>query len=61
MKNQKFATEMNYEEFINWAIEHVMGSFLENGLKGIRSGIAMVVHQCSMNEVFGGKKKKNES
>lgn len=58
---QKFATEMNYEEFINWAMEYVVGSFLEDGLKGIRSGIHMVVHQCAMNEVFGGKKKKIES
>jgi hypothetical protein len=54
---QKFATEMDYEEFINWAIEYVVSSFLESGLKGIRSGITMVVHQCAMNEVFGGKKK----
>ncbi len=54
---QKFATEMDYEEFINWAIEYVVNSFLENGLKGIRSGIHMVVHQCTLNEVFGGKKK----
>lgn len=54
---KKFATEMDYEEFINWAIEYVIDSFLENGLKGIRSGIHMVVHQCILNEVFGGKKK----
>lgn len=48
---------MDYDEFINWAIEYVVSSFLESGLKGIRSGITMVVHQCAMNEVFGGKKK----
>lgn len=57
MKSQKFATEMNYNEFVRWAIEYVVEHFLDSGLKGIRSAVEMVVNQAAMNEVFGGKKK----
>lgn len=58
MKPQKFATEMDYNEFVHWAIEYVVEHFLDNGLKGIRSSVELVINQASQNEVFGGGKKK---
>lgn len=55
---EKLAKEMNYDEFLKWAIELVIERFLEDGLKGIRSSLETVVYHAMMNEVFGGQKKK---
>lgn len=54
---KKFATEMDYPEFVKWAQVYVLDSLLESGLKGLRQGVEMVVNQAASNEVFGGKKK----
>ena len=53
----KSSSEMNYEEFCQWAIEYVVGRFLEDGLTGIRGAVRTIVGQVALNEVFGGKKK----
>jgi hypothetical protein len=55
--HNKFATEMDYNGFVRWAIEYIMDRFLDKGLTGIRNGVEMVIQQAAMNEVFGGKRK----
>lgn len=58
MRKKVFATEMDYNEFVEWAIEHVIEQFLDSGLSGIRSAVRTVVNQAIQNEVFGGGKKR---
>lgn len=54
---KKMADEMDFEEFVRWATEYIVDRFLSDGLKGIRSGIHMVVNEVARNKVFGGGKK----
>ena len=58
MKPKEFITEMDFDEFVEWAVEQVIEQFLDSGLRGIRSAVRMVVNQASQNEVFGGGKKR---
>lgn len=59
-QKNKFATEMDYDEFVKWATEYVVEDFLESGLKGIRRSIFMIINQAAANEVFGGKSPKKK-
>jgi len=56
----KFATDMNFEEFVQWAREYVVSEFLDRGLTGVKSAIHTIVNQASMNKVFGGEKQKEK-
>lgn len=49
---------MNFNEFQRWASEYVVGEFLENGIKGIKDGLYMVIVAALHNKVFGGESKK---
>lgn len=54
----KTCDKMNYKEFIRWAQEYIVTCFLDEGLKGIKSGIEQVIIQINQNTVFGGRSKK---
>lgn len=57
-KNRKFATEMDYDEFCKWATEYMLECFFENGLKGMRNAVLLIINQAANNKVFGGDKHK---
>lgn len=62
MNKEKTCDEMDFNEFNRWACEYVITEFLENGIKGIKSGMHMVLLQVAQNKEFGGGKsdKKNK-
>jgi len=54
---EKTTDKMNFEEFNQWANEHVVAAFLDHGLRGIKDSLWMVVSQAQFNQVWGGSKK----
>lgn len=50
----KYATEMEFPEFHNWAAGHITLAIGEG--KPMRDALYMVLNQCLLNEVFGTKK-----
>ena len=56
-RTQKFATEMDFNEFVTWATGYILFGIGE-GSK-LKDLVHTVVNQAMMNEVFGGKKAKS--
>lgn len=56
-RTQKYAIEMDYNEFITWATGYILFGIGEG--RTLREIVSTIVNQAAQNEVFSGGKKKN--
>lgn len=57
MKKEKWATEMEFEEFVTWATREIFDGLITGGGKEMKSRVHVVMQQAALNEVWGGNRK----
>jgi hypothetical protein len=53
-RTQKYATEMDFHEFVTWATGAIIFGIAEG--QKLKDIVFMIVNQAASNEVFGGKR-----
>ena len=55
---QKYCTEMDFQEFWEWATRAASDAVITGGFKELKASMHLILNQAAQNEVWGGNKGK---